>query len=119
MSKKLEEVIGHAIEKAGTVALVEVRDTEIIVTVPGTDYGVTYYKPANSPQLLVKNFPRDDKHASITRSEFLALALRLLTIGHASSAGSYRRNSAAELNFGLGGTPSWPSRYLKCVPVLV
>ena len=77
MSKKLEEVIGHAIEKAGTVALVEVRDTEIIVTVPGTDYGVTYYKPANSPQLLVKNFPRDDKHASITRSEFLALALRL------------------------------------------
>jgi hypothetical protein len=45
--------------------------------VPGTDYEISYYKPANSPQLLVKKFPKDDEHASITRSEFLSLALRL------------------------------------------
>lgn len=30
---------------------IEVRDDEIIVTLPGTNYTVTYYKPANSPQL--------------------------------------------------------------------
>ena len=34
----------------------EVWDEEIIVSLPGTDYAVTYYKPANSPQLLAKNF---------------------------------------------------------------
>ena len=34
----------------------EVWDDKIIVSLPGTDYAVTYYKPANSPQLLAKNF---------------------------------------------------------------
>jgi hypothetical protein len=33
---------------------VEVRDDEIIITLPGTSYMVTYHKPANSPQLLAK-----------------------------------------------------------------
>ena len=47
---KLED-IEHAIEKAAAVALVEVRDDEIIVTMPGTSYAVTYCKPANSSQL--------------------------------------------------------------------
>jgi len=42
---KLED-IEHAIEKAAAVALVEVRDDEIIVTMPGTSYAVTYCKPA-------------------------------------------------------------------------
>ena len=36
----------------------EVWDDEIIVSLPGTNYAVTYYKPPNSPQLLAKNFPR-------------------------------------------------------------
>ena len=31
----------------------EVWDDEIIVSLPGTNYAVTYYKPPNSPQLLV------------------------------------------------------------------
>ena len=39
----------------------EVWDDEIIVSLPGTNYAVTNYKPANSPQLLAKDFPYDDE----------------------------------------------------------
>ena len=39
---------------------IDVVDDEIIVTLPFTDYTVTYYKPPNSPQLLAKNFPSKD-----------------------------------------------------------
>ena len=40
-----------------------VRDDEIIVTLPGTSYTVTYYKPAKSPQLLAKRIAhQDDRH---------------------------------------------------------
>ena len=78
MTKKLEEEIGHAIDKARTVALVEVRDDDIIVTVPGTSYTVTYYKPIKSSQLLARCIAEeDDSRASISLSEFLALAWRL------------------------------------------
>jgi len=53
----------------------EVWDEEIIVILPGTNYAVTYYKPANSPQLLAKNFPYDDDaRAEPTQAEFLATA---------------------------------------------
>jgi hypothetical protein len=53
----------------------DVVDDEIIVTLPFTDYTVTYYKPANSPQLLAKNFPReDDRRIPMSQSEFLARA---------------------------------------------
>jgi len=39
---------------------------------------VTYYKPANSPQLLAKRFPgKDDPHARLTHAEFLARAWKL------------------------------------------
>ena len=74
---KLED-IEHAIEKAAAVALVEVRDEEIIVTMPGTHYAVTYCKPVNSPQLLARRIAEsDDKHTSISLSEFLTLAWTL------------------------------------------
>ncbi|MGO8841061.1 MAG: hypothetical protein ACLQF1_07965 [Methyloceanibacter sp.] len=54
---------------------IELRDDEIIVTLPGTSYIVTYYKPANSPQLLAKHIAdRDDKYAFMKLSEFLAEA---------------------------------------------
>ena len=54
---------------------VEVRVDEIIVTLPGTSYTVTYYKPLNSPQLLAKNFTaKDDGRASMTNAEFLSRA---------------------------------------------
>jgi len=57
---------------------VEVCDGDIIVTLPGTSYAVTYFKPARSPQLLTRLFPmKDDRLASITQAEFLALARNL------------------------------------------
>ena len=53
----------------------EVWDDEIIVSLPGTNYAVTYYKPANSPQLLAKNFLcEDDGRAEPTQAEFLTKA---------------------------------------------
>jgi hypothetical protein len=56
----------------------EVWDDEIVVSLPGTDYAVTYYKPVNSPQLLAKNFPyNDDVRSNLTQAEFLARAWRL------------------------------------------
>jgi hypothetical protein len=56
----------------------EVWDDEIIVSLPGTSYAVTYYKPANSPQLLAKDFPYDDDgRTELTQAEFLATAWRL------------------------------------------
>ena len=74
---KLED-IEHAIEKAAAVALVEVRDEEIIVTMPGTSYTVTYCKPANSSQLLARRIAEsDDKRTSMSLSEFLTLAWKL------------------------------------------
>ena len=40
-----------------------------------TSYGITYYKPANSPQLLAKDFrSKVDSRAPITYSDFLARA---------------------------------------------
>ena len=58
------EDIEHAIESAAAVTLVEVRDDEIIVTMPGTSYTVTYCKPANSSQLLERHIAEsDDKRA--------------------------------------------------------
>jgi hypothetical protein len=46
---------------------VEVQGAEIIVTLPNTNYTVTYYKPSNSPQLLAKRFPgKDDPTVRMT-----------------------------------------------------
>ena len=54
---------------------VEVLGDEIIVILPATSYGVTYYKPADSPQLLAKNFhSKSDSRVPITEAEFLARA---------------------------------------------
>jgi hypothetical protein len=58
-----------------TVPLGEIRiqvvNDEIIVTLPDSRFGVTYYKPANSPQLLARRIPiEDDPRASMTLSEF-------------------------------------------------
>jgi hypothetical protein len=55
--------------------LVEVLGDEIIVILPATSYGVTYYKPSNSPQLVAKNFlSKNDSRAPITQAEFLSRA---------------------------------------------
>jgi hypothetical protein len=56
----------------------EVWDRDIVITLPGTSYAVTYDKPKNSPQLLAKHIPsEDDPQAAMTLSEFLAGAWRL------------------------------------------
>ena len=57
---------------------VQVLNDDIIVTLPGSHYTVTYYKPAKSPQLVAKFISdRDDPRVAMSLSEFLALAWRL------------------------------------------
>jgi hypothetical protein len=57
---------------------VEVVGEEIIVILPATSYGITYYKPANSPQLLAKDSrSKNDSRAPITYADFLARAWQL------------------------------------------
>jgi hypothetical protein len=54
---------------------IDVVDDEIIVSMPGTNYAVTYFKPANSPQLLAKNISNeDDFRIPLRLSEFLSRA---------------------------------------------
>jgi hypothetical protein len=56
---------------------VQVVDDEIIVTLPGSHYSVTYYKPAKSPQLVAKCMSdRDDPRVAMKLSEFLDAAWR-------------------------------------------
>jgi hypothetical protein len=56
----------------------EVRDDEIIVTLPGTSYSVTYFKPASSPQLLARQIAvKDDPRTALSLSEFLGRAWKL------------------------------------------
>ena len=61
------------------VLRVAVQGSEIVVSASGTDYYVVkYHKPANSPQLLAKDFPYDDdRRTELTQAEFLATAWRL------------------------------------------
>ena len=57
---------------------VAVSDDEIIVTLPGYFYSVTYYKPQSSPGLLAKNMTSEnDLRIAMTAAEFLAQAWKL------------------------------------------
>jgi hypothetical protein len=57
---------------------VEVHGGEIVVTLPGSIYSVTYFKPAHSPGLLAKRISdRDDPHVAMSVSEFLAAAWKV------------------------------------------
>jgi hypothetical protein len=54
---------------------IEVTGDEIMVFLPATSYGITYYKATDSPQLLAKDFGlKNDSRAPITYAEFLARA---------------------------------------------
>jgi hypothetical protein len=54
-----------------------VEGVDIIVTMPGTKYTVTYYKPDRSPQLYARLITaKDDSRATVNLSQFLAAALR-------------------------------------------
>lgn len=60
------------------VLRVQVQGGEIVVTASDADYGVTYHKPANSPQLLAKSYPRkEDRRVSMTLAQFLTDAWKL------------------------------------------
>jgi hypothetical protein len=57
--------------------VVEVIGGKIRVSLAGSNYAVTYHKPRNSAQLLAKSLPiNEDRNASMTQGEFLALAWR-------------------------------------------
>jgi hypothetical protein len=58
---------------------VAVQGNEIIVSASGTDYYVVkYHRPANSPQLLAKSFPRkEDRSVGMTLADFLTAAYKL------------------------------------------
>ena len=60
------------------VLRVQVQGDEIAVTASGTDYVMTYHKPANSPQLLAKRFPRKQRQARLyDLADFLTAAWKL------------------------------------------
>jgi len=59
---------------------VEVDGGDIMVTLPGTSYAVTYYKPANCPQLQGKYFPLQvDRRSPISQAAFVGKAWKLAT----------------------------------------
>jgi hypothetical protein len=54
---------------------IDVPHNKITVTLPGTSYTVTYYKPKNSPILLAKRpSNKEDQRTTMTLSEFLGSA---------------------------------------------
>jgi hypothetical protein len=57
---------------------VQVVDNKLVITLPGSRYSVTYYKPDDSPGLLAKEIAHaDDLRIPMTAAEFLAQAWRL------------------------------------------
>jgi len=57
---------------------VQVVNDEIVVTLPGYHYAVTYYKPLQGIRLLARNSPiTDDLRITLKKSEFLAKAWKL------------------------------------------
>jgi len=60
------------------VLRVTLQGSEIVVTATDSDYVMTYHKPANSPQLLARSFPRkEDRRVSMTLADFLTSAYKL------------------------------------------
>ena len=56
---------------------VAVVDADIIVTMPGTAYAVTYYKPRRSPGLLAKRIAdKDDPRAGLSLSRSIKVFVR-------------------------------------------
>jgi hypothetical protein len=57
---------------------IDVVDDEIIVSLPGTSYSVTYFKRPNSHQLLARNISQvDDFRTPLKLSDFLSRAWRV------------------------------------------
>ena len=61
-----------------TALSIRVKAKELIVTLPGSDYAVTYFKRDGSPGLLAKNIVQeDDPRLPQTAAQFLAKAWKL------------------------------------------
>ena len=57
---------------------VEVRDQDLVVTMPGTSLRVVYRKPHRGSQLVARlDYFQDQQKGPITRAEFLARALKV------------------------------------------
>ena len=57
---------------------VQVVNDEIVVTLPGYHYAVTYSKPSQGRVLIARNSPpTDDLRITMKKSEFLAKAWKL------------------------------------------
>ena len=57
---------------------IEVQGGEVMISLPGTRYAVTYYKPANSRQLHGKHFPEEvDLRSPISQAAFVGKAWKL------------------------------------------
>ena len=58
--------------------VVEVQDDHIVVRVIGTSYAASYYRIANSAELLPRRLPlRDDHRAPMSHLEFIKSAWQL------------------------------------------
>jgi hypothetical protein len=61
-----------------TTLCVEVRNLDIVITMPGTSLRVVYRKPHRGSQLVARlDYFQDQQKGPITRAEFLAKALKL------------------------------------------
>jgi hypothetical protein len=71
---------------------VEVQGDDIVVTLPGTSYVVTYYRATAFPQqLLTKSHSgRDDQDAPMTQAEFHARAWKAAAAKARELGGSCR-----------------------------
>jgi hypothetical protein len=57
---------------------VEVTGNHILITLPGTPYSVTYFKPRGQPWLAAKDIVHeDDPRIAMTSAEFLAKAWKV------------------------------------------
>ena len=75
---------------------VEVRDQDLVVTMPGTSLRVVYRKPHRGSQLVARlDYFQDQQKGPITRAEFLAKALKLANDKACELAG-LRKLSPAE-----------------------
>jgi hypothetical protein len=54
---------------------VEVDDRYIVITMPGTSFRASYFVSSNSPELTRSDWMTEDGNASVSRTDFLKLAV--------------------------------------------
>jgi hypothetical protein len=105
---------------------VEVRDQDLVVTMPGTSLRVVYRKPHWGSQLVARlDYFQDQQKGPITRAEFIAKALKLANdkarelgwiarvwVGGASMPATivHERNLLCDSGFGAGQDSCLPNQ---------